>query len=117
MGSDVLRLLRAAGHQDGHYAEDSEPAEDLHEPLDRHRAGLAEVQDKYVFSRKPTPALLAEDNWHPERVRKDLVDCLERTGSCHVEVILKDISTVRYKPQRLWEWEKIAMEVVQQYAK
>ncbi|MCY2929025.1 MAG: hypothetical protein NTV86_05935 [Planctomycetota bacterium] len=78
---------------------------------------VAQVQDKYVFSRKPTPALLAEDNWHGDRVRKDLVDCLELARPCHVEVILKDISTVRYKPQRLWEWEKIAMEVVQQFAK
>jgi hypothetical protein len=29
------------------------------------------------------------------------------------EVIMKDVSTVRYEPKRLWEWERIAMEVVQ----
>jgi hypothetical protein len=78
---------------------------------------VARVQDKYVFSRKPTPAFLAEDNWHPERVRKDLADCLEKARSCHVELILKDISTVRYKPQRVWEWETIAMEVARQFAR
>jgi hypothetical protein len=26
-------------------------------------------------------------------------------------LILKDISTVRYEPQRLWKWAEIAMEV------
>jgi hypothetical protein len=26
---------------------------------------------------------------------------------------MKDISTVRNDPRRLWEWEKIAMELVQ----
>jgi hypothetical protein len=30
---------------------------------------------------------------------------------------MKDISTVRYQPQRLWEWEKIAMDVAGQYAR
>ena len=42
---------------------------------------------------------------------------LEKTGGrCHVELIMKDISTVRYQPQRLWEWAAIAMEVAQDYA-
>ncbi len=27
---------------------------------------------------------------------------------------MKDISTVRYQPQRLWEWAEIAMEVAEE---
>lgn len=27
-----------------------------------------------------------------------------------IELIMKDISTVRYQPQRLWEWARIALE-------
>jgi hypothetical protein len=27
---------------------------------------------------------------------------------------MKDISTVRYEPQRLWEWARIAMEEVEE---
>jgi hypothetical protein len=68
----------------------------------------------FVFSRKPSPALLAVDSWEPEAVEADLrctVDACARHG-CPVELILKDISTVRYRPQRLWEWEKIARRVV-----
>ena len=30
---------------------------------------------------------------------------------------MKDISTVRYQPQRLWEWATIAMEVAEEFAR
>ena len=32
---------------------------------------------------------------------------------CNVEIVLKDISTVRHGPQRLWEWADITMEEAQ----
>ena len=41
---------------------------------------------------------------------------LEHARGCHVELIMKDISTVRYQPQRLWQWAEIAMEVAEEYA-
>ena len=73
---------------------------------------------KYVMSRKPSPAVLAGDTWHPELARRDIRDFLEKTeGKCHVELIMKDISTVGYRPQRLWEWETIAMEEARRFAK
>ncbi len=70
----------------------------------------------YVMSRKPSPAILAEDTWHPERARSDLREFLDHARGCHVELIMKDISTVRYKPQRLWEWAAIAAELADEYA-
>jgi hypothetical protein len=70
----------------------------------------AAVGQKYVFSLKPNPAFLASDRWEPEAVRKDLKTSLQKTRHCTREVILKDISTVRYEPCRLWEWAKIASE-------
>ena len=68
----------------------------------------------FVFSRKPSPALLAGDSWEPDAVERDLWDTLERCTryGCPVEFILKDISTVRYEPHRLWEWANIAKRVV-----
>jgi len=73
------------------------------------------VGTDFVISRKPSPAIFAEDAWHPERARGELRDFLEQTRGCHVELIMKDISTVRYQPQRLWEWTAIAMEVVEEF--
>jgi hypothetical protein len=70
----------------------------------------------YVFSFKPSPALFAADVWNPERARRELRDVLEKARGCIVEVIMKDISTVRYQPQRLWEWADIAAEVTAEYA-
>jgi hypothetical protein len=78
--------------------------------------GAERIGPDYVFSRKPSPALLAVDAWDPEAVRRDLEDTLAKCTrhGCPVEFILKDISTVRYQPQRLWEWADIAMQVVEQ---
>jgi hypothetical protein len=68
----------------------------------------------YVFSRKPNPAPLAEDRWDPEIAAGDLRRFLAKAQGCCLEIILKDISTVRYQPQRLWEWETIAMRLVEE---
>ncbi len=78
---------------------------------------IEQIGGDYVISRKPSPAILAEDNWHPERARQDLTDFLEQARGCHVELIMKDISTVRYQPQRLWQWAEIASEVAQKFAR
>jgi len=83
--------------------------------VDLERA-VREVGTDYVFSRKPSPAVLAEDIWRPELARQQLQQALEKARGCHVEIILKDISTVRYEPQRLWAWEKMAMELAEAYA-
>jgi hypothetical protein len=76
----------------------------------------AAIAGDYVVSRKPSPAMLATDTWHPGDVEADLKDTLDkcRRHKCPVEFILKDISTVRYEPQRLWEWAKIASRIVRE---
>ena len=77
--------------------------------------GAERIGRDLVFSRKPSPAFLARDPWQPDLVREDLQDTLDRCAphGCPVEFILKDISTVRYEPQRLWEWADVAMRVAQ----
>lgn len=69
-----------------------------------------------VLSRKPNPNIFAREGWNPDLARDQLVEFLEAARGCHVELIMKDISTVRYQPQRLWEWAAIAMEVAQDHA-
>jgi len=77
--------------------------------------GAEQIGTDYVFSLKPSPAMLAEHTWRPDYARSLINDALEKARGCRIEVILKDISTVRYEPWRLWEWEKIAMETVQSF--
>ena len=79
---------------------------------------LEKVGSDYILSHKPTPAIFARDHWDPDGARQELRTFLTKTGpQCHVELIMKDISTVRYQPQHLWEWAKIAMEVAEEFAR
>jgi hypothetical protein len=76
--------------------------------------GASEIGGDFVFSRKPSPAFLARDTWTPALVEADLkatLDACDRHG-CPAELILKDVSTCRYQPQRLWEWNDIARRLV-----
>ena len=86
-------------------------------PLAKMERAVAEAGSHYVISRKPNPAILAESTWNPGRARAELEDDLPKARGCAMEVIMKDISTVRYEPARLWEWEKIAMDVARKLAK
>ncbi len=68
-----------------------------------------------VMSNKPTPALLAE--FDEDAIRRDLTyTCqLAKENGVNLEMILKDISTVCGHPERLDIWNRIAMEIVENY--
>jgi hypothetical protein len=74
------------------------------------------IAGRFVFSFKPNPAFLATDGqWDRRSAEAQLRHVLEVTRGQPVEIILKDISTVRFEPQRLWEWCAMAMELAQEY--
>ena len=76
--------------------------------------GAEQIGRDFVYSRKPNPALLAFETFDPQLVRRELLATLTacERHNCAVELILKDISTVRYQPQRLFQWAEIAMDLV-----
>lgn len=76
---------------------------------------VANIGKRYVFSYKPSPAVFITDKWDKEAAREELLNVLEKTKGCPVEVIMKDISTLRYEPQRLWEWAEMAAEISEQF--
>jgi hypothetical protein len=51
-------------------------------------------------------------------VRRDIKEKLAIAAAhgCIVEMHLKDVSTVRYEPRRLTEWNRIAQECAAEYA-
>jgi len=79
----------------------------------------SDIGPNYVWSYKPNPAVLAEDGWRPELARAEMARVAEkaRAVGAHVEFIMKDISTVRRHPERLWDWARIAMEVSEESLK
>lgn len=77
------------------------------------REHFAEVlPKKYVMSNKPNPSFLAMESFDEQVVRDDLRRTMEAAKRYDVplEMILKDISTVRNDPSRLWRWAEIAAE-------
>lgn len=79
--------------------------------------GVENIKDRYVFSYKPNPAVFAKNKWDVSEAREELERVLEKTTKkgCIVEIIMKDISTVRYEPWRLWEWAETAEETVRKF--
>ena len=74
----------------------------------------ARLPKQYIMSNKPNPALVGTDTIDYDEIRRDLrrtIEAARQNGVC-LELILKDISTVHYQPQRLWEWSRIALEEV-----
>ena len=77
---------------------------------DVQKAGERAAQP-YVFSHKPSPAILAEDKFDPVRAEADLRARLEHSAGMPCEIIMKDISTVRGDVRRLIDWCRIARKV------
>lgn len=77
---------------------------------------VAQARDRaarrYVFSHKPSPAILAEDRFNVERAESDLRRRLDESGEMPCEFIMKDISTVRGDVHRLIAWCEMAWHVV-----
>ncbi len=75
--------------------------------------GAANIGRDYVFSSKPSPALLAMPDFDEAAVeaslRKIKAAC-DRNG-CPLEFILKDVSTVKYDLNRLIRWSEIANKI------
>lgn len=72
------------------------------------------IGKKYVLASKPNPASVAWDRVDHAQLRKELRTILDacRRHGCACELVLKDISTCHDRPQNIFEWERIAMEMV-----
>jgi len=78
--------------------------------------GADAIAGRFVYSAKPNPAVLAPDgSWDRKSAKKELDAILTATEGRNVELIMKDVSTVRFEPQRIWEWAELAMATVRRY--
>jgi hypothetical protein len=72
------------------------------------------IGKRYVLAVKPNPAAVAVAKTDPKELRKEIgriLAAVERHG-CSCDIVLKDISTCGHRPENLFEWEKIVMEMV-----
>jgi len=75
-----------------------------------------QIGEDYVYARKPNPAAVAVKT-DPEEVRKDISRTIEACikNGCPYEFVLKDISTVSYRPENLIIWEQTVRETIDSY--
>ncbi len=75
------------------------------------RAVMAEqLGDRYIYSMKPHPAVLADPMLDEAHVRKALREDLDKARGCRVEIIMKDTHTIGRNPQNVVRWTRIALE-------
>ncbi|MCJ7821489.1 MAG: hypothetical protein MUQ26_00145, partial [Armatimonadetes bacterium] len=65
----------------------------------------------YVFSRKPSPALVSA-GWDEDLIRADLRQTVSATKGTNLEIVLKDVHTVCGEPWRFRRWVELAREAV-----
>ena len=77
--------------------------------------GAEAIGSDFVYSGKVNPSCVASATFQPDIVEKEIWDitqaCKKNNTTC--EIILKDVSTISYKPQNLKDWCNIAMRIVQ----
>ena len=68
----------------------------------------------YVFSWKPNPAMLSTERFDETALKKLLVDGLRvtREHGCQVEILMKDLHTVRDQPDRIGRYVQLAREAI-----
>jgi hypothetical protein len=69
---------------------------------------------RYVFSRKPNPALISVGAWNETPLIEDLKTTAELTAAwgLNTELVMKDVHTVSKEPQRLGKWVEIARKIL-----
>jgi len=65
------------------------------------------LQDKYVFSVKPSPTDLAVPEIDKGHIKKKISNILKITKGCIVEIIMKDNHSLGNNPENLINWVKI----------
>jgi hypothetical protein len=75
------------------------------------------VGKKYVLSVKPNPASVGVDRLDHAELRREMKTILDacRRNGCSVDITLKDISTCNGRPENIFEWERIVMDMVRNY--
>jgi hypothetical protein len=75
-------------------------------------AKVAEMLGKrYVYSRKPTPALLSGANPPWDLAKQDMVKTRQATKGCCVEILFRDLYTVAGERVRLAKWVAMTKSV------
>lgn len=68
------------------------------------------LSNNYIYSRKPNPTLVSTDIWDEELIHNDIRRTLDITRGLNVEIVLKDVHTLKKDSARMGKWVCIARE-------
>lgn len=74
------------------------------------------IGGNYVCSRKPNPANVSSIT-DPEIIRKEIIETVNacQKYGCPLDITLKDISTVGYRPENLMVWAQTVSDILDEY--
>ncbi len=75
------------------------------------------IAKKYVLSSKPNPAKVAVGLLDKDDLKKEInliLNACKKNG-CNADIVLKDISSCHGRPENIFEWEQIVMELVNSF--
>ena len=70
----------------------------------------ANLEDKFILSLKPNPAVLAVPNPDWAAIRTYLRNAIDTCRACRLEIIMKDNHTLANHPEHAVDWVRIAQE-------
>lgn len=68
----------------------------------------AELGRKFIFCRKPNPALISTPVWDEEAILEDLRATVQTARGCPLELVMKDVHTLSDQAWRLGRWVELA---------
>ena len=80
-------------------------------------AAAEAINEKYVLSAKPNPSVVSGRKLNEKEARNELETIIQASKkyNCSCDIVLKDISSCAHRPQNIFEWEQIAMEMVRNF--
>ncbi len=70
------------------------------------------LQRKYVFSRKPSPALLSTGHFDEDTIRADIRQTLAAARGCNVELVMKDLHVTQGHPEYMARWVQVCRQEI-----
>jgi hypothetical protein len=77
-------------------------------------AMAANCGTEIVYSRKPNPTQVSTETFDEDAIRADLRKTLEVARGCRLEIVMKDVHTLKDDPTRLVRWVRLAREMVEE---
>ena len=79
--------------------------------------GATNIGTQFVFSWKPNPSFFAAEQWDEKEISEYLRKGISsiKKHNCPLEIILSDVSTIRYDPGRLNSWAIIASKIAEEF--